>query len=124
MKITHFKDKAYNRLHELLTEEDDFEDVDDRTLSQTISDIINEAFNAIGTPRKIEKQKKKEDENIRMIDGKPVVEVYNQDFDPNIDYGFNLVFEKTDDPASDMQFTDEDLPSKIIKVDFQNGRKL
>ena len=44
MKITNFKDKTYNRFYELLTEDDDLEDIDDRTLSQTISDIVDEAF--------------------------------------------------------------------------------
>ena len=91
MKITNFKDKMYNRFYELLTEDDDLEDIDDRTLSQ---------------------------------DGKPVVKVYNSDFDPNIDYGFNLVFEKACDPDTDTEFSDQDSTSKIIKADFKNGRKL
>ncbi len=124
MKITHFKDKAYNRFYELLTEDDDFEDVDDRTLSQTISDIVDEAFNAIGLSRKTNSNEEEKEESVRMKDGKPVVKVYNSDFDPNIDYGFNLVFEKACDPASDTEFTDQDSPSKIIKADFKNGRKL
>ena len=53
MKITNFKDKMYNRFYELLTEDDDLEDIDDRTLSQTISDIVDEAFNTIGLSKKI-----------------------------------------------------------------------
>ena len=52
MKITNFKDKTYNRFYELLTEDDDLEDIDDRTLSQTISDIVDEAFNTIGLSKK------------------------------------------------------------------------
>ena len=124
MKITDFKDKAHNRLHELLTEEDDLKDAEDYTISQIISGIVDDAFNAIGLSRKTNSNEEEKEESVRMKDGKPVVKVYNSDFDPNIDYGFNLVFEKACDPASDIKFTDQDSPSKIIKPDFENERKL
>ena len=123
MKITNFKDKTYNRFYELLTEDDDLEDIDDRTLSQTISDIVDEAFNTIGLSKKINSNEEEKEERVKMKDGKPVVKVYNSDFDPNIDYGFNLVFEKACDPDTDTEFSDQDSTSKIIKADFNNGRK-
>jgi len=74
MKITNFKDKTYNRFYELLTEDDDLEDIDDRTLSQTISDIVDEAFNTIGLSKKINSNEEEKEERVKMKDGKPVLD--------------------------------------------------
>lgn len=107
--------KIREKFIETLREEDDMEDEEAYTLEDALDDFVGLLFN------REEESIEVNEEEPRKIDGKRIVKVYNDDFDPNYKHDLNCVFEKAEDPAKGIESGIPD-ESKIINLEEYRNR--